>query len=112
MYAFAGCDSVTTPVLQIPRAQPETLRIRAQQCILPTSDRGASTTVRNRLFHNSGDGTFTDVSDPCGLPGSDWITSVAIAEIDGDTHADISERDAIEGEQKLEVRFPSTGNAG
>src|SRR6056297_717315 len=43
----------------------------------------------NRLYRNNGDGTFTDVSASVGLVGKQWTTSVLIADIDQDGHADL-----------------------
>jgi hypothetical protein len=31
----------------------------------------------NRLYHNNGDGTFTDVTEKAGVGGSGWSTSAA-----------------------------------
>lgn len=46
----------------------------------------------NRLYINNRDGTFHDATEASGLPGdgdASWSTSCAIADIDGDGHADI-----------------------
>jgi tetratricopeptide (TPR) repeat protein len=42
-----------------------------------------------RLLRNNGDGTYRDVSEEVGLSGQSWATSVAIADLDGDTVADL-----------------------
>jgi enediyne biosynthesis protein E4 len=43
----------------------------------------------NRLFHNNGDGTFTDVTEKSGLKGSGFDTGVAIGDYDNDGYGDI-----------------------
>ncbi len=46
----------------------------------------------NRLYLNNGDGTFHDATEAALLPGdgdASWSTSAAIADINGDGHADI-----------------------
>jgi hypothetical protein len=43
----------------------------------------------NRLFHNNGDGTFTDVTEKAGVAGVGYDTGVAIADYDNDGHEDI-----------------------
>jgi hypothetical protein len=44
---------------------------------------------RNVLYHNNGDGTFTDVTDKAGVAGSGWSTSAAFADFDGDGYLDL-----------------------
>jgi len=43
----------------------------------------------NRLFHNNGDGTFTDVTGKAGLAGTGYDTGVAIGDYDNDGYQDI-----------------------
>ena len=43
----------------------------------------------NRLFHNNGDGTFTDVTEKAGLAGSGYDIGVAIGDFDNDGYEDI-----------------------
>lgn len=43
----------------------------------------------NRLFHNNGDGTFTDVTEKAGLKGTGYDTSVTIGDYDNDGYEDI-----------------------
>lgn len=48
-----------------------------------------STKYRNRLFHNDGHGTFTDVTDQAGLAGSGYEMGVAVGDYDNDGHPDL-----------------------
>jgi enediyne biosynthesis protein E4 len=43
----------------------------------------------NRLFHNNGDGSFTDVTEKAGLKGTGFDTGVAIGDYDNDGYDDI-----------------------
>lgn len=43
----------------------------------------------NRLFHNNGDGTFTDVTEKAGLAGTGYDIGVAIGDYDNDGYEDI-----------------------
>jgi enediyne biosynthesis protein E4 len=43
----------------------------------------------NRLFHNNGDGTFSDVTEKAGLKGTGFDTGVAIGDYDNDGYGDI-----------------------
>src|SRR5271165_4095748 len=43
----------------------------------------------NRLFHNNGDGTFTDVTERSGLKGTGFDVGVAIGDYDNDGYDDI-----------------------
>ncbi len=43
----------------------------------------------NHLFHNNGDGTFTDVTEKAGLKGSGFDIGVAVADYDNDGYEDI-----------------------
>ena len=43
----------------------------------------------NRLFHNNGDGTFTDVTEKAGLKGTGFDTGVAIGDYDNGGYDDI-----------------------
>ena len=43
----------------------------------------------NRLFHNNGDGTFTDVTEKAGLAGTGFDVGVAIGDYDNDGYDDI-----------------------
>ena len=38
----------------------------------------------NQLYHNNGNGTFTDVTEKAGVGGSGWSTSAAWVDLDGD----------------------------
>ncbi|HZR66662.1 MAG TPA: CRTAC1 family protein [Terriglobales bacterium] len=43
----------------------------------------------DRLFHNNGDGTFTDVTERAGLKGSGFDVGVAVGDYDNDGYEDI-----------------------
>jgi hypothetical protein len=43
----------------------------------------------NRLFHNNGDGTFTDVTEKSGLKGSGYDTGVAVGDYDNGGYPDL-----------------------
>ncbi|HEY3703611.1 MAG TPA: CRTAC1 family protein [Terracidiphilus sp.] len=43
----------------------------------------------DRLFHNNGDGTFTDVTEKAGLVGSGFHLGVAVGDYDNDSHPDL-----------------------
>jgi hypothetical protein len=43
----------------------------------------------NILYHNNGDGTFTDVTEKAGLKGKGWSGDVAIFDYDGDGFLDL-----------------------
>jgi len=43
----------------------------------------------NRLFHNNGDGTFTDVTEKAGVAGAGYGMGVAVGDYDNDGHADL-----------------------
>jgi hypothetical protein len=54
-----------------------------------TSLKKTSSRYSNRLFHNNGDGTFTDVTEKAGLAGTGYDTGVAIGDYDNDGCKDI-----------------------
>jgi len=43
----------------------------------------------NKLYHNNGDGTFTDVTRSTGVGGGGWSTSAAWVDLDGDGYLDL-----------------------
>ena len=51
--------------------------------------RKESDKYKNRLFHNNGDGTFTDVTDKAGVAGDGYDIGVAIGDYDNDGWQDI-----------------------
>src|ERR1022692_893918 len=56
----------------------------------------------NRLFHNNGDGTFTDVTEKAGVGGAGFGIGAAAADYDGDgTFTDVTD--------KAGVGYPGTG---
>ena len=44
---------------------------------------------RNALYHNNHDGTFTDVTDKAGVPGTGYGLGVTVGDYDNDGHPDI-----------------------
>ncbi len=46
-------------------------------------------TYWNRLYHNNGDGTFTDVTEKAGLRGHSYGMGVAVADYDNDGYPDL-----------------------
>jgi enediyne biosynthesis protein E4 len=50
-------------------------------------NRGIS--VRNALYRNDGDGTFTDVTDPAGVPGTGYGLGCVWGDYDNDGHPDL-----------------------
>src|SRR5208337_1855218 len=44
---------------------------------------------RNRLYHNNGDGTFTDVTDKAGVGGDGFDMGVAVGDYDNDGRPDL-----------------------
>ncbi len=55
---------------------------------IPSLDKTDSS-FSNRLFHNNGDGTFTDVTDKSGLAGIGYSMGVAAGDYDNDGYVDI-----------------------
>jgi hypothetical protein len=45
--------------------------------------------LRNALYHNNRDGTFSDVTEKAGVPGGGYGMGVAVGDYDGDGFADI-----------------------
>lgn len=43
----------------------------------------------NKLYHNNGDGTFTDVTEKAGVAGGGWSTSAIWVDLDGDGLLDL-----------------------
>jgi enediyne biosynthesis protein E4 len=48
-----------------------------------------SSPEHNILYHNNGDGTFTDVTAKAGVGGDGWGGDVAVFDFDGDGHLDL-----------------------
>jgi hypothetical protein len=46
-------------------------------------------TIRNALYKNNRDGTFTDVTEQAGVPGGTFGMGVAVGDFDNDGHADL-----------------------
>ncbi len=45
--------------------------------------------LRNALYHNNRDGTFTDVTEKAGVPGAGYGMGVAVGDYDGDSFPDL-----------------------
>lgn len=54
-----------------------------------TSLQKSSPKYSNRLFHNNGDGTSTDVTEKAGLAGTGYDTGVAVGDYDNDGYEDL-----------------------
>jgi hypothetical protein len=50
---------------------------------------GASEKEHNILYHNNGNGTFTDVTEKSGLAGLGWAADAAVLDYDGDGRPDV-----------------------
>src|SRR5215813_7274842 len=48
-----------------------------------------ATPLKNALFHNNHDGTFSDVTDKAGVAGGRFGMGVAVADYDGDGYVDL-----------------------
>lgn len=57
---------------------------------------------QNRLLHNNGDATFTDVTDSSGLISTAWTTSCVIADLNGDHLPDIYDVNYVEAPDLFE----------
>lgn len=55
---------------------------------IPSLDK-SDASYSNRLFHNNGDGTFTDVTDKAGLAGIGYSMGVAAGDYDNDGYVDL-----------------------
>ena len=55
----------------------------------------------NRLFHNNGDGTFTEIAGAAGVDGDEWTTSCVIADLNGDTWPDIYAVSYVEDDENF-----------
>lgn len=53
---------------------------------------------KNRLFHNNGDGTFTEASDGLAERPWRWTTSVMIADLNADGHPDLFDANYLSGD--------------
>lgn len=52
---------------------------------------------RNQLYHNNGDGTFTDITETSGLQLADWTTSCLIADLNQDGNPDLFDVNYLDG---------------
>src|SRR5205807_4263408 len=52
----------------------------------------------NVLYHNNGDGTFTDVTEKSGVRGHGWGMSCAFGDYDSDGHLDLYVANYVDGD--------------
>lgn len=57
---------------------------------------------QNQLWHNNGDGTFSDVTADAQLEAEDWTTSCVMADLTADGHPDIYEVNYLSGADVFE----------
>ncbi|HUQ72412.1 MAG TPA: FG-GAP-like repeat-containing protein, partial [Planctomycetaceae bacterium] len=57
---------------------------------------------RNHLHRNNGDGTFSDVSEACGLQRESWTTSCVIVDLNADGNPDLFDVTYLDGPQVFE----------
>ncbi len=58
---------------------------------------------RNRLYHNNGDGTFSDVTEQAGVRLEDWTTSCLIVDLNADGHPDLFDVNYVDGPRVFEM---------
>lgn len=58
---------------------------------------------RNRLYHNNGDGTFTEISGSLGERPERWTTSVLAADLNGDGWVDLFDANYLSGKDVFEL---------
>lgn len=63
----------------------------------------------NRLYHNQGNGTFTDVTRHAGVAVNSWSTSAAFVDYDGDGHLDLLVANYVRWSPAVEKECVSTG---
>ena len=64
---------------------------------------------RNILYHNNGDGTFTDVTEQAGVSVSSWSTSCAFFDYDGDGRLDLIVANYLKWSRETELNCYSRG---
>src|ERR1017187_5518439 len=56
---------------------------------------------KNILYHNNGDGTFTDVTAKAGVAGGGWSVSAGFFDYDNDGHLDLFVTGYMEWDTRL-----------
>ena len=71
---------------------------------------GGSGAAENTLYHNNGDGTFTDVTNAAGVADPQSSFCAAWADYDNDGYLDLYVADGVIGDGAANVLYRNNGN--